>query len=434
MKISVEDKTKVDKILTISATREELEPRFEKAYRTYRKKINMPGFRPGQMPLTIIKKRFGKDIESEEINNYVQEIFRDEVVPKYSPIGEPKFDELKWDDKNLEVKIEIGVRPEFELTDISKLTIDKMVHDVTDKEVDEELEHSRERAGTWKESEEPVQEKSKVTIDAVPLDEKGNPKEEEKDTDKSIDLSDEQFAPFKEALLGKKKGDEADVELAEGDDKEVFRVTVKSVQSLELPELNDEFVKKVTNEEITSVEDFRSHIKSQIQNYFDQVSGDIAKQEVMDELIKVHDDIDVPDRVLARFQQAFLDRMKQQQQGEVPEDFNEEEYLESIKEDAAKEARWAFILDELEKKYDDVEITPEDVDAKLAGEAARYGMPVEMIKNFYAQSNDQLENLRKNIRADKVFEKILNDVQVKELSKEEYQEKKKKERNEKGDS
>ena len=434
MNIAVEDKSNVDKVLTISATREDLAPRFEKAFREYRKKINMPGFRPGQVPVSIVKKRFGKEIESEEINKYIQEVFKDEVVPKFSPVGEPRFEDMKWDDGELEVKLEIGVKPEFKLQDIASFKIDKMVHDVTDVEVEEEMKHSLERGGTWKETEGKIDEKSRVTVDAVPLDKDGKPGEEDQDTDKELDLSDDENKEFLEALKGAKKGDEVKVTLGEGDDAESFQLTVKKVMKLELPVLNEEFVKEATKGEVTSVDDYRSRIKSQIQNYYDQVSGDMLKQEIMDKLIEAHPDIEIPSVLVSRFQDAYVDRMKQQQQGQpLPEDFNEEEYRESIRDDAEREARWAFIIEELGKKYDDIEIKEQDVDARLSSEAARYGLPVEMVKNFYAQSADQLETLRQNIRTDKLFDRILEQVSVNELDKDAYQEKKKEQRNEKSD-
>lgn len=435
MNISVEDKTSVDKLLTITASKNELQPRFEKAYRSYRKKINMPGFRPGQVPVSIVKKRFGKEIESEEINNYIQEVFRDEVVPKYEPVGEPVFEDMKWEDGELEVKIGIGVKPEIELKDISSFEVDKMVHDVTEEEVEQEIEQSLERAAIWKESEEPAGEESKVTVDAVPVDDNGELQEDDKDVDKEIDFNDEQNKEFRDALKGAKTGDSVDVTLGAKDDAEKFRLTVKKVTNREIPEFNEAFVKEATNGEVENTEDYRSRIKSSIQNYYDQVSMDMVKQEVMETLIEAHPGIELPGAVVEKFRDAMVDRMKQQQGqgGQLPEDFDEENYRESIKEDAEREARWAFIIDEIEKKYDDIQITEQDVDARLAGEAARYGLPVDMVKNFYAQSEDQLENLRRNIRTDKLFERIISDIKLNELSKEAYQDKKKKERNEKSE-
>ncbi len=431
MNISVEDKSNVDKILTISATREELEPRFDKAYRAYRKKIDMPGFRRGQIPLSIIKKRFGKEIETEEINNYIQEVFKEEVAPKYNPVGEPRFEDLKWEDDELEVKIEIGVKPAFEVKDLSTFTVDKMVHDVTDEDVEEEIQKSLERSGTWVESEEPIGEKSRVTVDAVPVDDKGNLQKDDQDVDKELDLSNEENKEFREALADAKTGDVVDVSLGEGNNSEKFRLTVKKVMNPDIPQLDEHFVRETTNGEVSSVEEYRSQIKSRIQSYYDQVSADMVKQEIMDLLIEAHKEIEIPEVLLNKFQNAYLDRMKQQQGQTLPEDVNEEEYKESIKEDAEREARWAFIMNELSDKYEDIEINEEDIDERLASEAARYGLSTEMVRNFYSQSGDKLENLRLNIRADKLFDRILQEVTLNELDKAAYEEKKKKERNDK---
>lgn len=433
MNISVEDKSKVDKVLTITATSEELSPRFEKAFRDYRKKINMPGFRPGSVPLNIIKKRFGKDIETEEINKFIQEAYKEEVFPKFNPLGEPKFEDLTWKDGELEVKLEIGVRPEFELTDIASLVVDKMVHDVTEEEVEEEVKHSLERGSSWKESEEAATESSRVTVDAIPEAPDGTLLEEEEDLDKELDLGDDENKEFRDALAGKKTGDTVKVSLGEGDDKETFQITIKKVMERVIPELDEAFIKEATKGEITTEEDYRSQIKSRIQNYYDQVSADMVKQEVMDKLQEAHPDIPVPNTVLKKFQDAMVERTRQQNEPSGAADFNEEEYRESIRVDAEREARWAFIMDELSKKFDDIELNEEDVDKRLSAEAARYGLPIEMVKNFYAQSGDQLETLRQNIHTDKLFDRILEQVNMNELDKEAYQNKKKEKQNDKSD-
>lgn len=430
MKISVEEKTKVDKVLTITATPEDLEPRFDKALRSYRKKINMPGFRPGQVPVSIIKKRFGKEIESEEINKYIQEVFSQEIVPEHDPVGEPRFEDLKYEDGILEATLQIGVKPQVELVDVATVQIDKMVHDVTDQEVEEEISQSLERAAKWVETDGEADEEARVTVDALPLDKQGNPVEDDLDQGKELDLSDKENEAFLEALKGAVVGDERQITIGEADEAETFRLSVVKVMHRDVPELNEEFVSEATNGQVTSVDEYRSQIRSRIQNYYDQVSSDMARQEVMQKLIEAHGDIPVAEVVVSQFQRAYLDRMKQEQgQGqELPEDFNEQEFLDSVEEDATRDARWAFITAELEKKYTDIEITPEDIDQRLASEAARYGLPAEMVKNFYAQSGDQIENLRRNIRTDKLFDRILNEVSVNELEKEAFQEKKKSER------
>lgn len=431
MNIDVKETSKVDRELTISATKEDLAPKFDKAAREYRKKINLPGFRPGQVPLGLIKKRFGKDIEGEQINAFISEVFEKEIVPEYNPVGEPRIVDMKYEDGALDVQMKIGVKPDFELADLSKVSVDKMVHDVTEEEVDEELKRTAERQAKWVEDDGKVTKDSKVVVDAVALDDKGNELADDSDEDKELDLNDEENAPFLKALKGKKAGDDVNVTLDDEDGKAAFKVSLKKVLKKEEVEINDDFVKEASNGTYTELENYRSFIKSQIQDYYDQTAEDLAKQNVMESLIESHD-FEVPEVVVDKFLDAYLEQSKQQLGGEMPEGFDLEHFKEENRERAQKEARWAFILADLEEKYEkEVELKPEDIDNHLAGEAARYGLPVEMVKNFYSQSGDQLENLRRNIRTDKLFKKLVEVVTVNELDKETYQKKYNKEEDKK---
>lgn len=422
MNITVEDISAVDKEIVVKADRKDLEPKFEKAMREYRKKINMPGFRPGQVPIGLVKKRFGKEIEAEEINQYIQEVYTKEIVPNHKPVGEPQLDDFKWENDQLEVKFKIGTQPEFELTDLENVSIDKMVHDVTEEEVDKEVENALERAAKWIETEEPVQKNSRVTIDAMAVDAKGKPVEGDVDTDKELDLSDEQNQPFRDVLTGKKIGDIVPVELGEGGDKATYHLTVKKILRQENPELNNEFVKEATSGQLDSVEKFRSQIKSQIQNYYDESADGMAKQQLMEKLIQAHD-LEVPKVSIKAVQDFFVKRFREEQGENMPPDFNEVEYRENMKDKAKEESKWAFILPKLEEKYPDIEITAEDIDQELGKQAARYGLTTEMIKNFYAQSGDQMEKLRQSIRTEKLFDKLFEVVKINELDKEAYNKK-----------
>ena len=165
VKISVKDLTTVDKEVTIKTTREYLQPKFDKAFKKYQSQISMPGFRPGRVPLGIIRKRFSNDIEKEEINKYVQKIFEEDIVENHNPVGEAKMLDLQWENDELEVVFKIGVKPEFELIDITKVKVNKMVHDVTEEDVQEEVDRSLERDGNWEDVTSEIDENSKVMAD-----------------------------------------------------------------------------------------------------------------------------------------------------------------------------------------------------------------------------------------------------------------------------
>lgn len=422
MDISVQDLTSVDKEIIISANREDLEPKFKKAFKKYQGQIQMPGFRPGKVPLNIVKKRFGKEIEQEEIGKYVQEVFEKEVVPEYEPVGESQMVDLSWENDELEAKFKIGSTPEFELAELNEVEVDKLVHDVTDEEVEEEIGRALEQQGNWEEVDEKATDESKVTVDAVHLDEDGEPVEGEKDEDQVIDLTKDEFKQFKDDLTGKKAGDEVDVEVGEGDQKDSFRLIIKKVEKLHKAKLTDKFAKEQTNEEAKNVDEYRSLIKSQIQNYFDQSADDLFKNDIIDELVELHD-FEIPEVFLEQVLNQYVQRVAQQAGGQLPDDFDEEAYKENMRDRAVRDAKWFFINNKLQEKFDDIEIKPEDIDEYLTVEAARYGITVDQMRNMFAQNPQQLESLRNSIRENKVFDKLKDEVELNEVDKDTYQEK-----------
>jgi len=420
VEITVNDITSVDKELTISAVREDLEPKFKEAYKKYRSQINMPGFRPGKVPLKIVQKRFGDEIEQEEISKFVQEIFEEKVVPEYEPVGESQMLELNWENDELEAKFKIGSRPEFELANLEEIEVDRLVHDVTDEEVQEEIDRQLKQQGNWEEVDEEITEESRVTVDAMPL-EDGEPDEENK-AEEQIDLSKEESEQFREDLVGHKAGDEVDVEIGHDDHTHNFRLIVKKVEKSHKAKLTDEFAKKQSNEEAKNVDEYKSLIKSRIQNYYDQSAGDLFKNDVIDALVDEHE-FDVPEVFKNQVLNQYVERVKQQSNGELPPDFDEEEYKGNMDERAVRDAKWFFLNEKLQEKFDDIEIKPEDIDEYLQAEADRYGIGVDQMRNMFAQNPQQLESLRNSIREEKVFDKLKDVVKINEIDKETYQKK-----------
>jgi trigger factor len=416
--ITVKDLTSVDKEITLTATREELNPRFEKALKDIRKKAQVPGFRVGTAPIGLIRKRFATDVEAEEINKYVQEVFRETIFPEHKPVGEPLITDMKWENDMLEVVYKVGVKPEFELVDVSKLTVDKLVHDVTDDEVDKEVEHALTRRGTWSESEEPIEENSKITADVQPLDDHGHTTHIE--SDQEIDLSEEDNADLRKDLIGKKVGDVVDVKMEHGDHSHSYKVTIKKHQKATKAQLNEEFIKDATRGESTDEDGYRSFLKSRIQEYFDKTSSDMLREEIADTLVNAHE-FDIPESIIEMVINSYFEEYKNRAKGALPDHFNMEEFKSSSMERAIKESKWMFIQDKLAAQYPDIEISPEDVDAFMQAEAARYGLTIDMIKQFYASSTDQIETLRQNLRSQKLFDKLTNEIGVKEIDKETFQ-------------
>lgn len=419
MNISVKEVTSVDKELTLTAQREELQESFDEAYKKYKGQIALPGFRPGRVPLSMIKKRFGTEIEYEEINKWVQKIFEKDVVPEYNPVGETEMIDLKWENDELEVIFKIGTKPEVKLKDLSKIKVNKMVHDVADEEVQEEIDRSLENEGNWEDVDEKVTAENKLIVDVVSLDENGEVIEGQEDKDQVIDLRQEGAKDFVKSLKGKKPGDIVDMEMGEGKEKDRFRVTIKKVQKLHKAELNEEFISKNSNGEAKTEDEFRSYIKSQMQQYYDQTAGDLFKNDVADTLVEAHE-FEVPEVFVEQVLNSYVEQLKQRQGGKLPDNFDDVVYKEEMRERGILEARWYFISQKLQETFEDIEIKPEDIDQFIGIEAARFGATAEQLKGYYAQNPGMLEQLRSSIRENKVFEKLEEEVKITEVDKDKY--------------
>ena len=434
MDISVEELSPVEKELTLSAGSEDLKPKIDAAYKKYKKQINMPGFRPGKVPVSIIKKRFGDTIVQEEINDYIQEVFEKEIIPKHEPIGEPQVVSMDYEDGELEAVFKIGTKPEFELKELSDIEVDKMVHDVTDEETEEEIERILKNASDWEEVEESITSEHRVTVDAKAVDEDRNPIEDDVEEDQVLDLEEEQNKLFLDALEGKSTGDVVTVTLGEDDDdqeedeasdeqdQQTFELTVKKIEKIHKQELTEEFVKEETNGEVENEDEFKSNLKSRIQQYYDQSSDQLLQQEIIDKMVDAHD-FDIPESVVDKVIKSYMEQRKERSGGEFPEDFDRQAFREQNEEQALRDGKWQFINQKLQEKFDDIEITPEDIDAHLAKQGAQYGISVDQMKQIYAQNANQLEQLRNTIRSEKVFKKLEEAIKINEISKEEYQNK-----------
>ncbi|MFW6348116.1 MAG: trigger factor, partial [Cyclonatronaceae bacterium] len=416
MNISVENISSVDKKIIIEADDSDLKPRIDKALRKYSKDMDLPGFRPGKAPLGLVRKRIGKEVENEQVEALVQEAFQEEIIPKHQPVGEPRMTSMDYTDGQLKAEIMIGVKPEYELPELGELEVDKLVHDVTDEEVEKEYKATIERSYDWKEVEAAATETSKVTADFVKLDADGN-ETEDKDENVELDLNEEANKVYVEALSGTAPGESTTVELPGENEGETerYKAEIKKVEEKQEPELNEEFFKEKSRGEASDEESFKSFLKSQIQNYFDQQADELLQDRLVTSLIDSVD-FEVPQNILDDVVSGRIEKIRQENNGELPEDFDAEAYKKENEESIKKEGKWTFIVSDLFEKFPDTEINESDVDEFFQAEAAKMGLPADMLKNFYASQSEQLEQLRMRIRTNKLFAKLAEEVNINELS------------------
>ena len=403
MKVSFENPDKINGRLTLVVEEEDYKNEVEKTLKDYRKKANVPGFRPGQAPMGMIKRQFGPSVKMEAINKIVgQEIYKYVQENKIQMLGEPLPSE-KQEPADLEngttftFMFDIAVAPEFKVTLNGRDKVDYYNIKVDDKILDQQVEMYAQRAGSYEKGEK-YEENDLLKGDIRELDENGNTKEGGITVEAAVMMPsyikvEEQKNLFNDAKVGdiitfnpKKAYPDNDTEVAQllkierdsvKDLESEFSYQITEIQRFKKHEVNEELFKLALGED-TDVKDeaaFRAKIAEGLQA---QLVGDSDYKFLLD--VRAHCEKKVGK---LEFPDALLKRIMLANNKDKGEDFVEKNYEESL-----KELTWHLIKEQLIKAQD-IKINDEDV-KETAKEAARaqfaqYGManiPEEYVENY----------------------------------------------------
>ena len=415
MNISFEAPDKINGLMTITLETADYQPEVDKTLKDYRKRANIPGFRPGQAPMGMIKRQFGPSVKVEAINKMLGEKLYEYVREnKIQMLGEPlpsdKQEQLDFEsDKPLTFKFDIAVAPEFEAKLSGKDKIAYYNITVEDKLIDQQVEMYQSRAGHYEKVENfDAEQRDMLKGDLRELDAKGNVKEGGITVADAVLMPqyikvDDQKKLFDGAKLGdiiswnpRKAYPESDVEVSsllkiqkeevkdhEGD----FTFQITEISRYVKAEINQELFDQTFGEgTVKSEKEFRQKIADQISQQFKADSDYKFLLDVRAHMEKKVGKLEFPEALLKR---VMLNNNKDKGQ-----DFVEKNFEASI-----KELGWHMIKEQLVAAQD---IKVEDADLKnVAKEAARaqfaqYGMsnvPDEYLENYAAEMMKKRENV-----------------------------------------
>ena len=408
--MSVKSCEKIEKsqvVLTIEVGAPEFEAAIEKAYQKMRKKINVPGFRPGKAPRKIIEGMYGAEVFFEEaINNAFPEAYESAVkeqelrvvgYPEVEMVGECTKDGFTF-------KATVPVYPEVTLGQYKGLSAPKDEVKVTAADVDERLKQLSDRNTRLVSVDREAKEGDTAVIDFEGFKD-GVPFEGGKAENHALELGSHSFVPgFEEGVVGLKPGDEKDIDVTFPEDYHadlagkavVFKVKVHEVKEKEVPALDDEFAKDVS--EFDTLKDLKADLKKKITEER-QKAADRAFEDALMEQVGAGITADIPDAMIENQARQFLDNFKMQiaQQG-IPYDqymkmtgMEESKLLEDAKEPATRQVRLDLALAAI-IEAEKIEVTDEDVEAEMKKMAEQYNMELETVKKYLQadQVKDQL--------------------------------------------
>jgi len=430
--------------LDIHATAEDLKPKLKEALKAQRKNMDVQGFRKGKAPLGLVKKMHGDAIGYKVAEQFVQETFEREVEENddIEPLGQPTIVDLDYEvDEDLRATIRFGARPEVELQDLSAVQIPMLDPEVTEEDVEEEVERLRtEEADLLPLEDEPAGDTDYVNIDLQRIDpQTDTPIIGDKDEDLTFFLDDERLKEeLREALVGKKAGHTFRVMLPQeqptqghghgpqhehegtGDDR-LYEVTVNDVKRRDLPPLDEEFVRRASEGEFHDPEAFREDIRERLQEAWDERAREMVQGEIIDKMLELHP-VPVPESVIEGYLDSFVKQVEEENDGELPEDFDEEHFRQRNRRDAENQGRWMLIRDTIIEE-EDIEVSDEELQVFFADQAEGDDeVSTQQIEQFYRTMPEMMEKVEQQILSDKVYDLLLDRLDVQPKSREEFEE------------
>ncbi len=408
---------------TVIVPKTDVESRMTERLNEVGASVNVPGFRPGKVPLSVLKQRFGQAVRGEVLEQTVQTTVQATIEEReLRPALEPKIDLVTFEDgSDLEYKLTVEIIPEIELPDFTTIKLERFVADVPDEEVDRSIERIAEQQKSFAIG----NGRKAVEGDQVLMDFIGRIDGEAFDggTAEGMELvlGSGQFIPgFEEQLIGAVAGDSKEIPLTFPDDypaenlkskEAVFQVEVKEIRAPATVPIDDEFAKTMGADDVAGL---KVMVHDQIGSEYVQISRTRLKRALLDELNE-RVDFDVPPGLLdGEFQNIWkqLEEAKERDQMDEDDKGKSDEELETrYREIAARRIRLGLLLAEI-GRVNELTVNQEDLNKVMAEQAQRFPGQEAQVMKFYQENPQAMQELQAPILEDKVVDYILELAQI----------------------
>ncbi len=420
MQVSIETTQGLERRMMVEINEEQIAEAVETRLKSMAKTTKIKGFRAGKVPFKVVKQHYGGQVRQEIVSDLVQSTFYEAVTQeKLRPAGGPTIGNDLVATDGLKYTATFEVYPEVEIASFEGVTLEKEAAEISDADVDDMIDTIRKQNKTWEVVERGSEDGDQVTVDFAGSIE-GEAFEGGSGTDMTVEIgAGRMIAGFEEGLKGLKKGEETSLSLTFPDNysqKELagkpveFKITVKAVEQVTLPEVDEDFAKKMGVED-GNIEQMRKDIRENMQRELDAKIKTNLKQVAMDKLIELHQ-MDVP-KALIEQEAAIL--MQQMQQNLVSQGMKQDDLQlgsDMFKEQAARRVSLGLIMAEIVKE-NDIKVDDEKVRAKVEEIAEPYDQPEQVISWYYGDKQ-RLNEVESLVFEEQIIEWLLSKVTVEE--------------------
>ena len=425
MQVSIETTSGLERRLTVGVPAERVDAEVDNRLRQAVKNVRLPGFRPGKVPIKVMRQRFGAGVRQEVLGEVMSQTFQDAVQQEnLHPAGQPEIEARSIEaGRDLEYVATFEVFPDISVREVSDFTVEKPSADVSDADVEEIIKVFRKQQGSWESVERPAE-----TGDQVILDYEGTRDGAEFEggtaTDAELELGSGRMIPgFEDGIVGMQAGDEKTLSLTFPEDYQAeelqgaeveFKIQVKDVKALELAPL-DATLFASYGVEGDDEDKFRQEVADNMRRELRNAVEAKVKQQVMDALLESHSDLDIPKALVKQEIDNLRQQMFQQFGGGAGQDLDLESLLPDnmFSERAERRVKLGLLLNEMIRTLE-LHADADRVRAEIEEMASTYEDPQEVI-NWYYANQEQLANVESKVLEDQVVERLLEKAAIAEM-------------------
>ncbi len=380
--------------IEVSLEYDEIKEEIDAAYNEERKNISLPGFRKGKVPLPMLKKLYGGAIEFKASEKIANKKFWDVVEEqKLKPISTPQLEDINFEPgSKLFFKVKYEIKPKLDLKDYKDLEIEKPVFKVTDEMIDGEINYLLKSHAVYEDAEVIEDKNFRITVTMQRIDENNVAIVGSRNENIVLDLGDEKVNPdISKAAIGKKAGDnfhfEFNEEKSDQNETEVFKylADITKVEKMVLPETNEEFVKKISKNKSSTIDEYKNELRSEFEKYYSSQSENIHINSLLNKVV-TNNDFEPPKGYVTTIQTRLLESEKEYARRNKIPNFNESEVRTHLKPKAEWNAKWQIIVENLSEK-EGIKVEDQDIENLAKMEAQDTGISVDKLIKYYKDSN-----------------------------------------------
>ncbi|MFQ3200999.1 MAG: trigger factor [Zhongshania sp.] len=423
MQVSVETTSGLERRLIVGVPAARIESAVDSRLQNAARTVKLDGFRPGKVPMRVVRQRFGESVRMEVLGEVMNESFYEAIQQQgLKPAGRPNIEPKSLEPgKDIEFVATFEVFPDVEAKDYSSIEVKKPVTKITAADVDKMIENLRQQRADWQPTDRAAVSGNKANIDYL-----GTKDGVEFDGGKAdgsdLELGSGSMIPgFEDGIVGMSAGEEKMLSLSFPDDYHSedlkgaaveFKITLNSVTEKKLPEM-DETLFEAFGVKEGGEEAFRAEVEKNMARELKNATKSRIKNQVMEGVLAVHADLQVPKALVLQEIEA-LRNQQMQQFGAMAEKLNAADILpdELFRENAERRVKLGLVLNEL-ISVEGIKAEEVKVRAALEEMAASYEDKEEII-NWYMSTPEQLQQIEGMVIEEEVVEKLLEKSKVSE--------------------